>query len=174
MRPATNIPRESKMRTFIFRGLGVLNLSFAILGLGALALQSWAFSLYPSDVVGPAGSPVRVAFRTAQFCSIVLFPALAYCGARLLLLSTKLIFPCAILFVAEILYFGLSRLIWPWIFSPSILTATRSGLLNLGFALQILTGYPLFGLIALYFLRKGQSPQDGNARTETQGALGQL
>lgn len=157
------------MRTYIFRGLGVLNVSFATLGLGALALQSWAFSLYPSEVTGPQGDPVRLAFRTAQFSSIVLLPALAYCGAKLLRLSRKLIIPCAILFVAEIVYFGVSKLLWPWIFSPSILTATRSGLLNLGFALQILTGYPLLGLIALYFLRKGQFSQNGGRNPETRG-----
>lgn len=157
------------MRIYIFRGVGVLNVSFATLGLGALALQSWAFSLFPSEVIGPEGSPVRLAFRTAQFCSIVLLPALAYCGARLICLRTKAIIPCAVLFVAEIVYFGLSRLVWPWIFSPSLLSATRSGLLNLGFGLQVLTGYPLLGLVALYFLGKGERLQGGNPATEPPG-----
>jgi hypothetical protein len=148
------------MKTYTFRLIGLLNISFAALGLGALALQSWAFSLYPPEVTGSEGTPVRLAFRTAQLCSIVLLPALGYCGVKLMRLSAKLIIPCAFLFAAEIAYWGLSRLVWPWIFSPNILAATRSGLLNLGFALQILTGYPVLGLIALYFLRTGSRSQD--------------
>jgi hypothetical protein len=50
------------------------------------------------------------------------------------------------------MYLLLMRLVWPWIFYPNILTAIRSGLLNAGLGLQILTGYPLLALIALYLL----------------------
>jgi hypothetical protein len=142
------------MRTYLFRGVGVLNIFFATVGVGALALQSWAFGLFPSEVTGG----VRLAFRTAQFSSIVLLPAMAYLGARLLRSSTRLIAPCAFLFLAEIVYLCLTRLLWPWIFSGGIIDAMRSGLLNVGFGLQVLTGYPLLSLIALYFLHKGGNP----------------
>jgi hypothetical protein len=150
------------MRTYIFRGVGALNLLFATLGLGALALQSWAFSLFPSEVAGADGDSVRLAFRISQLSSLALLPPLAYFGARLMRSRTKLITPCAFLFAAEIVYLGLSGLLWPWIFSPSILTSIRSGLLNLGFGLQVLTGYPLLGLAALYFLHKGGLPTAGS------------
>lgn len=146
------------MRTYIFRGLGGFNLLFATLGLGALALQSWAFSLFPSEVTGAEGSLLRLAFRTAQFFSIVLLLPMAYCGTQLLRRNAKLIVPCAFLFAAEIVYLGVSGFLWPWVFSPSILTATRSGLLNLGLGLQILTGYPVLGLAALYYLHKRGRP----------------
>ena len=147
-----------RIRTYLFRGLGVLNLFFATLGLSALALQSWAFSLFPSEVTGGEGDTVRLAFRIAQFSSIVLLPAMAYSGVQLLRLKTNLIAPCAFLFIVEIVYLCLSRLLWPWIFSPGLLVAMRTGLLNAGFGLQILTGYPLLGLMALYFLHKRGRP----------------
>jgi hypothetical protein len=144
----------STLRIYIFRGVGVLNILFAIIGLGALALQSWAFSLLPSSVTGAEGDSVRLAFRIAQFSSVAFFPAIAYSGAKLLRLKTKFIKPCAFLFIAEIVYICLSAALWPWIFSRGVPIAMRSGLMNAGFGLQILTGYPLLGLIALYFIHK--------------------
>jgi hypothetical protein len=145
---------ESTLRIYIFRGVGVLNILFAIIGLGALALQSWAFSLFPSSVTGAEGDSVRLAFRIAQLSSVALFPAIAYSGAKLLRLKAESIKPCAFLFIAEIVYICLSATLWPWIFSRGVLMAMRSGLMNAGFGFQILTGYPLVGLIALYFIRK--------------------
>jgi hypothetical protein len=150
----------SALRIYIFRTIGVLNIIFATIGFGALALQSWAFSLFPSAVTGAEGDSVRLAFRIAQFSSIVLFPAIAYLGAKLLRLKTELIKPCAFLFIVEIVYLCLSAALWPWIFSRGVLIAMRSGLLNAGFGFQILTGYPLLGLIALYFIHK--KPRDRN------------
>jgi hypothetical protein len=149
-----NMTRDYLEKNYIFRVVGAFNIFFAIIGLGALALQSWAFSLFPSEVTGGPGDPVKLAFRIGQLSSIVLLPLLAYFGLQLIRLRTKLIKPCAFLFVAEMVYLLLIRLFWPWIFSPSMLRAIRIGLLNAGFGLQILTGYPLIALIALYLLHR--------------------
>jgi len=156
--------RDYLEKNYIFRVVGAFNIFFAIIGLGAFALQSWAFSLFPPEVTGGQGDPVKLAFRIGQFSSIVLLPLLAYFGLQLIRFRTKLIKPCAFLFVAEMMYLVLIRLVWPWIFSPNILTAIRSGLLNAGLGLQILTGYPLLALIALYVLYRKSGEKLGDRK----------
>jgi len=157
-----NMTRDSLAKNYIFRAVGVFNILFAIIGLGALTLQSWAFSLFPSEVTGGPGDPVKLAFRIGQLSSIVFLPLLAYFGLQLIRLRTKLIKPCAFLFVAEMMYLLLIRLFWPWIFYRTLLTAVRSGLLNAGLGLQILTGYPLLALIALYVLYRKSGEKLGD------------
>jgi len=159
-----NIRRDSLVKNYIFRAVGAFNIFFAIIGLGALALQSWAFSLFPPEVTGGQGDPVKLAFRIGQLSAIVLLPPLAYFGLQLMRLRAKLIKPCAFLFVAEIVYPLLMKLFWPWIFSRSILAAIRGGLLNAGLGLQILTGYPLVALIALYVLYRKSGEKLGDRK----------
>ena len=157
-----NMTRDSLAKNYIFRAVGTFNIFFAIIGLGALALQSWAFSLFPPEVTGGPGDPIKLAFRIGQLSSIVLLPLLAYFGLQLIRLRTKLIKPCAFLFVAEMVYVLLIRIFLPWIFSPSMLRAIKIGLLNAGLGLQILTGYPLLALIALYVLYRKSGEKLGD------------
>jgi hypothetical protein len=159
-----NKTRDLLPKNYIFRAVGAFNIFFAIIGLGALALQSWAFSLFPSEVTGGPGEPVKLAFRIGQVSSIVLLPLLAYFGLQLIRLRAKLIKPCAFLFVAEMVYFLLIKLFWPWIFSRGMLIAIRGGLLNVGLGLQILTGYPLLALIALYVLYRKSGEKLGDRK----------
>src|SRR5208282_2030753 len=65
-----NIRRDSLVKNYIFRAVGAFNIFFAIIGLGALALQSWAFSLFPPEVTGGQGDPVKLAFRIGQLSAI--------------------------------------------------------------------------------------------------------
>lgn len=155
---------DSLAKDYIFRAVGAFNIVFAIIGLGALALQSWAFSLFPPEVTGGQGDVVKLAFRIGQLSAIVFLPLLAYFGLQLIRLRAKLIKPCAFLFVAEMIYLVLIRLVWPWIFLPNIVTAIRSGLLNVGLGLQILAGYPLLALIALYALYRKSGEKLGDRK----------
>lgn len=138
----------------VVRIVGALNLFLSIVGLGALAFQTWAFSLFPPEVVGEKGTSFPVAFRTMQWGALLLLIPLAYAGVQLLRLRVKAIALCNAIFIAEIVYIGALWVARPWIFTPSLALAVRSGLLNISFALQIITAYPVLALISLRIARR--------------------
>ena len=144
--PVAN-PNFTKLSSspWVARLLGVLNLVFAGVGLIALLINAVGlFGLPPSFTGGLA----RFFFRMG-FASLVLLPSLAYAGTQLLRRNPRASVLCSAVFVVETAFLLVYWLTWKIPISPVSVTAITGGFMNLGLALQIVTAYPVVGLILL-------------------------
>lgn len=136
------------------RTLGVLNVTFAVLGLIVLVRRVASFYILTS---GGFDMPpfIRNHFYVMSAGSIVLLPFLAYAGIELLRSRPHAIVVCATAFCMEIAFLLVyCILFWKLPFSPLSASALGVGLMNLGLMLQAISGYPAIGLILLWVWRK--------------------
>lgn len=130
---------------WVTRLLGCLNLFFA--GVGTIALLF--------NIVGFLGLPSSFTEGLARFSyrmdivSVILLSALAYAGIQLLRRSSWASLLCSVVFGAEIIFLLVLWLLWRLPVSPVSTVAIEGGFMNLGLALQTVTGYPVIGLILL-------------------------
>jgi hypothetical protein len=149
--------QTGKWASVAFRTFGTVNLIFVALGL-------WAIS-YPVAAIAAermTNSPDHPyflrAFWTMTSMNLIFLAALGFTGVRLLQLRRSAVKACNILFVAEIVYF----VCIPWGIFPrdiDLSIAAATGIGNMGIALNLFTGYPIFALIGLNLAnRRFQSP----------------
>jgi len=95
------------------------------------------------------------AFWTMTAINFILLVSLAIGSVRLLQLKPRGVTICSSVFAAEILYFTLVAMLWfPFSAAFSMSIAGATGIGEMGIAPQVLSGYPLVALGALYFARK--------------------
>jgi hypothetical protein len=140
------------------RVLGVLNLLFAGVGLIALLINFVGFRHLPSSFTGESPFLYR-AFYPMSAASLLLLAFLAYSGVQLLRRASFASALCAVVFWAEIIFLIVFCVAWRLPFSPVSTVAVAAGLTNLGLALQLITGYPVLGLIALKMRQRKLGPR---------------
>ena len=134
------------------RIIGVINVVLASAGFFALLWNVVGFYALPASFIDTYGPFMRRGFVSMCIASSILLPILGYTGIQLLRSKCHAIILCEFLFVSEIIYFSVLMVTWqlPWaltsLVSPVIV---GPGLVNLGLALQIASGYPIWGLILL-------------------------
>ncbi len=136
------------------RTIGILNLFFAVLGLVALAFNWIGLHGLPDSFISEYGAFVPKPFHAMVVASIALLLPLGASGFLLLRRISGALVCCEIVFVTEIAYFAFFWYRWPLGISPLHLSVVLAGLLNLGLFLQIISAYPLIGLIRLEVVRR--------------------
>lgn len=131
------------------RALGTFNLAFAGLGLAALLFQVVGYRGLPDSFIQEFGPFMPKPFHEMVIASLILLPLMAFAGFQLRRNSPGARALCQSLFEVEIAYFAIFWYRWPLGISPLHWSIAGCGLLNLGFYLQIVTAYPLVGLIVL-------------------------
>jgi hypothetical protein len=133
----------------IERALGMFNLTIASLGLAALLFQVVGYRGLPDSFIQEFGPFMPKPFHEMVIASVILLPLLAFAGFQLRRNSPGARPLCQSLFVLEIAYFAIFWYRWPLGISPLDWSCIAGGLLNLGFYVQIVTAYPVIGLILL-------------------------
>ena len=144
-------------RVWAMRALGVLNLFFSGIGLCYFAWQLWRIGKPVNRLSPPIWA--WAVFTVLSIMSLALVACLIRLGIRLLNRDDGAIRPLSIVFSAEILYFFASIVLF-WLVIPSYAPTMRT--MSVGFfdsaqgALdpQVVTGYPLLGLLATLFLQR--------------------
>jgi hypothetical protein len=136
--------------TWVVRLLGILNLVFAGLGLLALVIDVAGFLELP----WPFTEGLARFFFRMDIASLFLLSSLAYAGIQLLRRSCRAPLLCSIVLCAEIVFLLVLWPLWGLPMSPLSIRAVQSGFMNLGFALQVITAYPVVGLILLGLSRR--------------------
>jgi hypothetical protein len=139
-------------KSWVERILGILNLLFAAVGLVALLINFLGFHNLPSSFTGESPFLYRTLYPMSA-ASLILLVCLGYSGFQLLRGGRFASIICGVVFSAEIVFFVAYSVFWRLPFSPISVVAVAAGLTNLGLALQIVTGYPVVGLISLRFLQ---------------------
>jgi hypothetical protein len=140
---------DSRGALLTLRALRVLNLVFAGVGLlAAVANLVGRYSL-PDSFVSEYAPFVQYRLPMMAMSSICLSLLLAYAGQQLKGRSHRAILLCQITFVVEILYLLMVWSAWRLPFSMLSPAVVAAGLVNLGLALQVVTAYPLIGLVLL-------------------------
>jgi len=145
------------VRVWAMRVLGTLNLAFSGIGLCYFAWLLWRIGKPVSRLTPTVWA--WAFFKVLSIMSIALIASLIHLGIRLLNLDDSAIRPLSIVFSAEILYFFASVFLF-WLVIPSHAPTMRA--MSVGFfdsaqsALdpQVVTGYPLWGLLATLFLQR--------------------
>lgn len=137
-----NLEKEHGM---VARVLGFLNLFFAGVGTFALLFNIVGFLGLPSSFTEGLA---RFSYRM-DIASVILLSALAYAGIQLLRRRSWASLLCSVVFGAEIIFLLVLWLLWRLPVSPVSIVAIGAGFMNLGLALQTVTGYPVVGLILL-------------------------
>jgi hypothetical protein len=141
--------------------IGIFNLGFAVLGLTALVINITGYLSLPQSFLQEYGSFVGNRVWLMALFSAVILPPLAFTGIQLLRKRRSVLLACQLIFLIEIVFFVLILATWRFPFSVvSLLGCVASGLMNLGFALQIITAYPLIGLMAIRWLG-GRARREG-------------
>lgn len=130
------------------RFVGIANLAIAAIGLIALIENVNAFHIFSEWFISEYGPSIGKFHRLSE-ASALLLVLLAYSGVQLLRRIRHAMALCNVLFVAEIAYFLILWLTWTLPFRPLSPIAVVTGLMNAGIALQIVTVYPVIGLILL-------------------------
>lgn len=150
------------MKKWTMRILGTLNFLFGVYGLWFfVALLTWHFQKVPVTY----SINVWIVFSLLSFCTLSMVSSLAYLGMRLIIGSNTNLRLMVFIFAAEILYFFANAVnVVP--FNPSLaahLPIRFWGLAASPIAPQIVTGYPLLGIvICIFLLRKGKVMAQGS------------
>ena len=132
------------------RIIGIANAVLAAVGLAKLAFDAWGFHvMVPVLDIGPI---ITHAVRVMQILTMFLLPAQAVAGIALLSSYRNGVTICNGVFLAESICFVMILLRWNLPVPPLSAVAIQSGLMNLGVAIEIVTGYPIVGLLVLNFL----------------------
>lgn len=146
MNPSKNAPRgshPSKSRLF-----GFVNIGIAGLGLLALLLNAVGYYYLPSNFVQESPFIVH-AFHSMLLVSLLLLIPLLYGGIALVRGQRYSLLFCNLLYLLEIVFFSAFLYAWRLPISPLSITAIRAGFLNLGLAIQVISGYPLIAILVL-------------------------
>lgn len=151
------------MKRWTMRILGSLNVLFGSVGLWFFITRlTWHFQKAP--VVYSTRD--WAAFSLLSLCTLSMVTLLAYLGIRLIIGNKTDLRLMAFLFVAEILYFFADATIFMLfrVTNPSSITDIEIGFWGLAafpIAPQIVTGYPLVGIIVcvVLLLRSGLAGQ---------------
>jgi fatty acid desaturase len=144
----------SNWPSVVFRAFGLANLVLAALG-GFFLI----FTVFPGGIAkaDAAEQPYFVPFFWAMTAVNVCFlAALVVSGIRLLQLKIIGVVICNLLFVAEIVYFFFFiGLLWSSAFSErvSMSAAGATGVGNMALAPQLISAYPVLGLVCLNLAR---------------------
>ncbi len=141
------------MRLFVARVIGALNCAFSVIGICMfLYLVNIHWNNWPGNP-GPLSWGIFVILSTL---SLYLVGGLAFYGVTLLKGNEVGLRPTRNILIAEIVYFALDVcLFWNHTaISHSALTIGFWGIAEGPFMPQIVTGYPVFGLIVIFILMR--------------------
>jgi len=152
------------MQAWPMRVLGALNISFVALGaFYSASIMHMRWNKWP---VSPAYQDWMI-FAALSAMSIFLITYLGYLGIRLIRRDSRALWPLCTFFLGEIAYFVAVFYITSFAL-PESMTTVAAGFWGLGLnplIPQIVTGYPLVGLvIALVILLIRRSPPDTYSR----------
>jgi hypothetical protein len=136
-------------RCLRLRIVGAGNLICASIGLIQLSLNVVGYVRLPSAFISQYGPFMRHRFPAMSVATILFLVPLAYAGIGLLRCAHRMVRLSNIIFGAELIFFILLLGTWNFALSPFSGLVVRLGLLNGGFMLQIITAYPIAGLILL-------------------------
>jgi hypothetical protein len=145
------------MAKWIMRVLGSLNILFGLIGICYFAIRLTGH-LKKAEVAYSTGSWVIFSLLSLFALSMVLL--LVYLGIRLITADSSILGSTAIIFAAEVLYFFLDMVIF-WEITPSSMAQLTIGFWELPTCLiapQILTAYPLIGIIICIVLSRKCTP----------------
>ena len=153
-----------------YRIFAVANLIFVTAGLFFLLPDAW--TVYNGAIANTTESPYFIwAFWIMVFANTFLLGLLALGGIFLWRLREVGVSICNFTFIAEVTFFFAIGLMWgspmPREISMSIAGATGVG--NMGISPQILSGYPLFGLLFLNWARRAQRKNDSLVAASREG-----
>ena len=148
---AKNVTRSVQIE----RILGTLNLIFGGLGLIALLFNAVGYHGLPASFIQEYGPFMPKPFHEMVIASVILLPLLVLVGILLWRANRSAVVLCGMVFVAELIYFVAFWYRWPLGISPLNWPIVATGLLNFGLYLQIVTAYPVIGLILLGMTRRG-------------------
>jgi hypothetical protein len=150
------LTQELDSHGWIPRLVGSLNLFFAAIGLLALAVNVAGHSRLPASVLNEPEYVARL-YSPMSAVSLALLALLGWSGIALLRHKSYARRLCAIVFAGELACFAAFALAWPLSFSPMyLLLRVVEGFPNVGLALQAVTLYPLWGLLALQTARENR------------------
>jgi len=141
------------MKTWIMRIVGVVNLLCGLIGVYYFAFK---IRLHWHNWPGSPSESQWLVFFVLSFISIYLLIYLGYLGIRLIKNDATALRPLRNLFMLEIAYY-VASVVMLWVIMPlSMATIAVSfwGMAQDPFAPQILTGYPLIGIIATIVLSR--------------------
>jgi hypothetical protein len=148
------------MKLWVMRIVGGLNLA---LGFGGIAYSAVMLSERWRMLPGGPSMSAWIVFLSLLGASILLVGCLIYLGIRLLCRDEAAIGRTAVLFGAEMFYF-LAYVVLFWIVIP-LKNAQWPGLAGHLFGMiqgpltpQIVTGYPVLGLLAMVLIRRRDQP----------------
>jgi hypothetical protein len=131
------------------RLIGWINLTLAALGYCQLLVNVVGYRALPANFVDEYGTFMRGRFAAMSIMSAILLALLATAGFLLLRRVRRAPGFTAAVFITEILAFAIFCARWTFglsFLSPSVIA---TGLMNGAIALQIVTLYPIVGLILL-------------------------
>ncbi len=135
------------------RKIGIINALVASLGLIGLLINVLGYYGLPRSFIETYASFMSRDFASTSIVSALLLLALGFAGIQLMRHAGHAILISQALFVIEILYFVILLVRWklPWTLmtcpvSPFIVA---TGLVNVGLALQLVTGYPVWALVVV-------------------------
>jgi hypothetical protein len=148
----------SRMKQWVMRIVGVLNLLCSVLGIFYFAIQlSWHWHRWP-------GAPSFfdwLVFLALSAVNISLVVYLGFLGVRLLRKDRAAIRSTSIVLAIELIYFFASTVLFWLILPPSKASLTIGfwGMAQDPLAPQILTAYPLIGLVVTLLLLRSSGRQ---------------
>ncbi|MBZ5702794.1 MAG: hypothetical protein LAN84_13225 [Acidobacteriia bacterium] len=140
------------------RVLGIANLVLAGLGLTQLVVTVVGYYGLPASFIDEYAPFARHRFPAMSIAATLLLLPLAYAGIQLLRRKRHAIAFCGVLFVVETIYFAVLLSTWSLGLCPLSPLVILAGLMNGGLALQIVTAYPIIGLVLLSRARRVAIP----------------
>jgi hypothetical protein len=146
------------MKFWVMRLFGGLNLAFGIAGFlysGLMLSRTWR------DLPGTRSEIAWIVFLSVLTVGTLLVGSLFYLGIRLLARDESAIRSTATLFGFEMCFFAIYVIIF-WIVIPANegywpgLAGHLLGMMQGPLVPQIVTGYPLFGLLAMLLIKPGR------------------
>ena len=149
------------MQTWTMRILGVLNIMYVAIGIWFSAIMVWA---HWRNWPGNPSSLDWAVFVFLYAISPLMIASLAYLGMRLIRKDARAILQLGLLFVAEMVYFFVLTTV-TWLILPMSLSKIAVGFWGLSqdpLAPQVVTGYPLLGLVLtlVLLLMRRKLPKD--------------
>lgn len=137
--------------------VGVANVMIAGVGLAQLFLNVLGYRVLPPSFVDQYAPFTRHRFAATSIATAFLLVLLAYGGISLLRRKRQAVTFSNVVFLVEIVYFVVLWRTWSLKLSPLNPVVIHVGLFNAGLALQLVTGYPVIGLILLNIHRQSAS-----------------